>query len=203
MKSIHAFIIKPKGGDRYKNEIELEGGKKFVVNTDIFNHEYVSREAEVIAIPTAYETPIKVGDTIIVHHNIFRRWHDQMGRERNSSNFISEDKYTCFPDQIYMHKSDDEWKGLDGYCFVSPVEDKRELAVNKEVPQMGTIEIDNKDLNSIGVYKGDVIGFLANREYEFVIEGKRLYRMRNVDVVFKYDDRQVEVYNPNWANHFN
>ena len=34
---------------------------------------------------------INVGDTVIIHHNVFRRWYDQRGVERNSSSYFKED----------------------------------------------------------------------------------------------------------------
>ena len=44
---------------------------------------YVNREAIVVSLPKAVKTDIKIGDTVIVHHNVFRRWHDQQGVEKN------------------------------------------------------------------------------------------------------------------------
>ena len=71
MKSVYNFVVTPKG-NRYNNTKEVEGGN-LILNTEIFNHQYINREAFVISTPIAEHTDIKPGDTVIVHHNVFRR----------------------------------------------------------------------------------------------------------------------------------
>ena len=102
MKSVYNFVVTPIK-NRYNNTKDIDG-KELIVNTEIFNHQYVSREAIVKAIPTVGETDIKVGDTVIVHHNVFRRWHNQHGIEKNSRAYIDEDHYLVQPDQIFLYK---------------------------------------------------------------------------------------------------
>ena len=72
MKAYKDFIITPIG-KRYNNSKKV-GDKELILNTDIFNHQYVNRLAKVIAAPLLFQSPINVGDEIVVHHNIFRRW---------------------------------------------------------------------------------------------------------------------------------
>ena len=86
MKSIYNFVVTPKG-DRYNNKKDVDGGE-LILNTEIFNHQYVNREATVISTPIAGYTDIQVGDTVIVHHNVFRRWHNVKGVEKNSRSYI-------------------------------------------------------------------------------------------------------------------
>jgi len=74
MESVYNFVVTPKG-DRYNNTKEVDGGK-LILNTEIFNHQHVNREAIVVSTPMVGQTDIKPGDTVIVHHNLFRRWHD-------------------------------------------------------------------------------------------------------------------------------
>ena len=47
MKSVYNFVVTPKG-DRYNNTKEVKGGE-LILNTEIFNHQYVNREAIVIS----------------------------------------------------------------------------------------------------------------------------------------------------------
>ena len=82
MQSIYDFIISPKKS-RYNNVKEI-GNKKLILNTEIYNHQYVSRRAVVKSIPIVVPTKIQVGDEIIVHHNVFRRWHNMKAEEKNS-----------------------------------------------------------------------------------------------------------------------
>ena len=74
MRGIYDFIIQPKN-TRYNNSKKI-GDTDLILNTEMYNHQYVSRKAIVKSTPIALSTKIKVGDEVIVHHNIFRRWHN-------------------------------------------------------------------------------------------------------------------------------
>ena len=41
--------------------------------------------------------------------------------------------------------------------------------------------------NSNELKKGDKVGFKKNREYEFEINDEKLYRMKNKDIVIKFN----------------
>ena len=71
MKAVYNFVVTPIK-NRYNNTKDIDG-KELIVNTEIFNHQYVSREAIVKAIPTVGETDIKVGDTVMVDPTIEAR----------------------------------------------------------------------------------------------------------------------------------
>ena len=107
MKGTFYFLVKPKA-KRYNNTVKIKD-KELILNSEIFSHEYISREAVVVGLPSNFKTKIKVGDTLIIHHNVFRRWHDARGKERNSTNWISDDLYKVNIDKIYAYKRDKEW----------------------------------------------------------------------------------------------
>ena len=69
MKPIYSFLIKPKK-ERYDNTKKV-GDKELILNTDISDHKFVSREAIVSETPIARDTNINRGDVLYVHHNIF------------------------------------------------------------------------------------------------------------------------------------
>ena len=119
MKSVHNFVVTPKG-ERYNNKKQVDGGE-LILNTEIFNHQYVNREAKVISTPIAGHTDIEAGDTVIVHHNVFRRWHNVKGIEKNSRSYFNESTYFINQDQIFLYKRDKEWIAPKGYCFVKPL----------------------------------------------------------------------------------
>ena len=91
MQSVFDFIIKPKS-KRYDNTKQI-GDSELLLNTEISDHRYVSRVGIVLATPRYEETEIKAGDEVIVHHNVFRRWYNQLGEEKNSSGSVNEDTY--------------------------------------------------------------------------------------------------------------
>ena len=129
MKAPFDFVIEPKGS-RYNNTTKV-GDKDLILNTEIYNHQFVNREAIVKSIPTAFETEIKPGDTIITHHNVFRRWHDVKGKERNSRSYFDENTYLVKEDQIFLYKRNKEWITPKGYCFVQPIKDRLYLGIDK------------------------------------------------------------------------
>ena len=87
MKSVYSYVVKPKGS-RYNNSKKV-GDKDLILNTEIFNHQYINRQATVISTPIIGNTNIEVGDDVIVHHNVFRRWHNQYGLEKNSRSYLT------------------------------------------------------------------------------------------------------------------
>ena len=200
MKSVYNFVVKPIK-NRYNNTKDIDG-KELILNTEIFNHQYVSREAIVKAIPTVGETDIKVGDTVIVHHNVFRRWHNQHGIEKNSKAYVDENTYLVQPDQIFLYKPkaifhyhSRKWQAMQGYCFVAPIKSKNNLDIDKEEPLMGVVKYTDGT-----VKEGDLIGFRPSSEYEFIIDGQKLYRLFSKFITIKYEYQgDEEEYNPGWA----
>ena len=193
MKSVYNFVVAPLNS-RYNN-IKKVGDKELIVNTEIFSHQHVSREAIVKAIPTVGETDIKVGDKVIVHHNVFRRWHNQYGIEKNSRSYFNKETYLVTSDQIFLYKRNDSWKPQKGYCFVNPVASTDKYSVDKEKPLVGIVKYSDGTVS-----KGDLVGFRPSSEYEFIIDGEKLYRIISNFITIKYGhQRNEEAYNPSWA----
>lgn len=189
MKGTFYFLIKPKS-ERYNN-IKKIGDKELIVNSEVHNHQFISREAVVVGLPMQFKTPIEVGDEVVVHHNVFRRWHDARGKERNSGSYISENLYKINVDQIFAYKQKNEWKALPGYCFIKPIQKDD----GSEADQIGIVKY------SDGFFKqGELVGYNPVGEYEFVVEGERLYRVLNKFIEIKYERKGNErEYNPSWT----
>ena len=193
MKAPFDFVIEPKG-NRYNNTTKV-GDKDLILNTEIYNHQFVNREAIVKSVPTAFETEIKPGDTIITHHNVFRRWHDVKGREKNSRSYFNENTYLIREDQIFLYKRNNEWIALKGYCFVQPLKSKDKFNIEVEKPLIGVIKYTDGSFD-----KEELVGFTPNSEYEFIIDKKRLYRVMTQFITIKYEYQgNEETYNPSWA----
>ena len=194
MKSVYCFVIKPKG-ERYNNSVQV-GNKSLIVNTENFNHQYVNREAEVVSCPIiGDDLGIKPGDTVLVHHNVFRRWLDIKGREKNSRSYFNEDTYIIYADQIFLYKRKDSWTCPKGFCFVQPIKATSDYNTDQEKPLVGIVKYTDGTVS-----KGDLVGFRPNSEYEFVFEGKRLYRVLSSFITIKYEYQgNEEEYNPSWS----
>ena len=194
MKSLYSFIVKPLN-ERYDN-IKKVNDKTLIVNTGIENHEFVSKKAAVVSTPAAYTSKIKVGDELYVHHNIFRRWYNIKGEEKNSSTFFKDDLYFVSPEQIYMYNLKPH---LD-YCFVKPLKNQNLLENRKEQPNVGVMKYSNSSLDALGITPGTLITFTPNSEFEFIIDGERLYCMKSNDIALTHEYQgNEEENNPSWA----
>ena len=196
MIGLFDFLVKP-DGDRYNNSVKV-GDKDLILNTEVSSHQYINREAVVLDPPRFNPTNISSGDKLLIHHNVFRRWYNVKGIEKNSRSFISEDRYLITTDQIFLHKRHDssEWVSMDGYCFIQPLKSTSLLGVDTEKPLIGVVKYTD------GTYKtGSLVGFSPGDEFEFVVEGKRMYRVMTRFINTKYDYKgNEEEYNPSWAH---
>ena len=194
MKSVYNFIIEPLGS-RYKNTVNV-GDKELVINSEIQNHQYVNRYARVLSVPIYAESlGIKVGDTVIVHHNVFRRWYDVRGREKNSKSFFKDNKFIISQDQIFLYKNKDNWKPLEGFCFVQPIKSEDKFNKDIEHETKGIVKYTDGSLEV-----GQVVGFEPFSKYEFIIDGEKLYRVYSKYITIKYEYQgNEETYNPSWA----
>ena len=193
MRSLFNFIVKPKS-ERYDNKKYIDG-QELLLNTEISDHRYISRIGIVTAIPKSEKTEIQVGDEVIVHHNVFRRWFDGRGKERNSKSYYKEDQYFVYKDQIFLYKRNGKWHAPKGYCFVKPIESND--IIEKEIPLRGIIKYVDKELKDI--QKEDLVGFTPMSEYEFIVDGERMYRVLTNSISIKYERQGTETeYNPSW-----
>ena len=193
MKSVYNFVVTPKG-ERYNNKKKI-GDSELILNTEIYNHQYVNREATVISKPIVGDTNIKAGDTVVVHHNVFRRWHNVKGIEKNSRSYFNESTYFINPDQIFLYKRDEEWIAPKGYCFIKPLKAINQFNIEFEKPLQGIVKYSD---GTVSV--GDLIGYRPKTECEFIVDGERLYRVLSNLITIKYEYQgDEEEYNPSWT----
>ena len=193
MKSVYNFVVTPKG-ERYNNKKKV-GDSELILNTEIYNHQYTNREAIVISTPIIGDTNIKPGDIVVVHHNVFRRWHNVKGIEKNSRSFFNESTYLINHDQIFLYKRNKEWIAPKGYCFVKPLKAVDQFNIESEKPLQGIVKYSD---GTVSV--NELVGFTPNSEYEFIVDGERLYRVLSNFITIKYEYQgNEEEYNPSWA----
>ena len=199
MKSLYDFMVKPVGNE-YDNEVAI-GDKKIILNTKIESFKFVNNIAEVIEVPTAYKTPVKKGDLIIIHHNVFRTFYDMKGVKKKSRSSFVDGLYFCALDQVYLYKRNNKWNSINNRCFIKPLKIKDGLEVVKEQKLIGILKIGNSSLEALGINEGDTVGYTPHGEYDFIVEEQRLYCMKSNDIVIKYENQGNEVeYNPSWAS---
>ena len=199
MNTVYNYIVKPVDDQRYKNT-KAVGDKELIVNTDNFNHNYVNRFAKVVGKPKHIESSIEIGDLIVVHHNVFRRWKDVRGREKDSKSYYKDDMWFVNNDQIFLYKRYCCWEANDGFCFVKPIQALDPLSVEKTEPEIGIMSYPDKFLQDQDIKSGDLVRFKPNTEYEFIIDGQLYYRIFSNSITMKYEYQGNEKeYNPSWT----
>ena len=193
MKSVYNFVVTPKG-ERYNNKKKV-GDSELILNTEIYNHQFVNRTAIVKSIPLIGDTDIQPEDEVIVHHNVFRRWHNVKGIEKNSRSFFDENTYLINQDQIFLYKRNKEWIAPKGYCFIKPLKKIDQFNIESEKPLQGIVKYSDGT-----VEVNELVGFRPSSEYEFIVDGERLYRVLSNFITIKYEYQgDEEEYNPSWA----
>jgi len=198
MNSLYDFIVKPVG-EKYSNTVKV-GDKDLIVNTKIENWKFVNRLAEVVQTPLAFNTGIQKGDKVLIHQNVFRTFYDIKGEKKKSRSFLKDDHHLCSFDQIYLYKNKNGWHTVGERCFVQPIKDNNDLTLQKERSLAGILKYGNKSLEALKITPGDIVGFTPNSEWEFLVDGERLYCMKSNDIVIKYERKgDEEKYNPSWS----
>ena len=192
MKAYKEFIVSPIG-ERYNNSTKVDN-KQLILNTEVYNHHYVNRLAKVIATPLLFSSPINVGDEVIIHHNVFRRWLNVKGVEKNSRSYLGDNRYLISEDQIFLYNNNG-LRAMPGFSFVKPLKKTSKFNTENEKPLIGVIKYSDGTFD-----KEELVGFTPGSEYEFVIGNERLYRVLNKFITIKYEYQgNEEEYNPSWA----
>jgi hypothetical protein len=178
MKSPFYFIVKAYNGKRYDNTKRI-GDIDFIVSSSKEDHTVSNRYAIVQETPINYTGEIKPGDLLLVHHNVFKYYNDMKGRERSGKSFFKDDLFFIDFDQFYMYKQNNKWSCHSKYCMIKPIAKKNHYLKThlEEEPLVGYLKYSNNELENLGVKEGDLVSFQPNSEYEYNVEGEKLYRM--------------------------
>jgi hypothetical protein len=86
-----------------------------------------------------------------------------------------------------MYNHDNQWFSHDRYCFVKPIEVQKSFMFKRgnEEPLMGEMVYANSYLKNQGVGKGSQVSFQPDSEYEFEVDGEKLYRMFDHQITLK------------------
>jgi hypothetical protein len=99
-----------------------------------------------------------------------------------------------------LYKTDTEWKSFGDRCFIKPLKNIDHLKLDKECKLIGILKYGNDSLKELKINPGDLVGYTPFGEYEFIIEGQRLYCMKSNDIVIKYEYKgNEEEYSPSWS----
>lgn len=179
-----SFIVTPFNGEKFITTKKV-GDKTLIINTSIENAKDVNRIGIVISLPLNYEGNIQVGDKVVVQHNVFRTYFDGKGLTRESDSYIKDNLFQVLPEQIFLIFRGDEVISVDNFVFIEPIIEEKKWIGSVELEHVGIVKYSNRILKAQGVFEGDKIAFKTDSEYEFVINDKRLYRMRTKNILAK------------------
>lgn len=192
MRSPFYFIAKPLKGKRYDNTKEI-GGIELIISTSEEDHKFSNRYAEVVSTPLWYKGPIEPGDILLVHHNVFKFYNDMKGRRKSGRSHLKEDEFLIDSEQFFMYKKDGKWNAYDRYCFVKPIP-AIDYYVKKPFthePMMGEMVYPNEYLTNQGIKCGDKVCYTPDCEYEFVVDGEKMYRIYDHQITIKLNQDEL------------
>ena len=179
------------------------GGIELITPTNYNPHAIynVVQDGIVVAVCDHYEggeVPIEVGDKVYTTHNIC---HDDNIIEVNGEVFYRAD----LTSDIYCKIKDGKVIPICGWCFAAPIteaEAGRELErdeygrmlektksgiitkVNVEPStKRALIKYPSEELSEMGINEGDVVIYRKDCDYEMIIEGQTLFRIRTKDIL--------------------
>tara|TARA_R110000851_G_scaffold117098_1_gene243631 strand:+ start:3675 stop:4238 length:564 start_codon:yes stop_codon:yes gene_type:complete len=178
MRSPYNFIVKPLNGRRYDN-IKKIGSTEFITSSSQEDHVVANRFAEVISLPIDYKGPVSEGDTLLVHHNVFKFYYDMKGRQKSGRSFFKDDLFLIDNEQFFLYKNKGTWMAHSKYCFIKPIHTKESYLLKNcvEEPLIGEVKYINQELLDLGVSVGDQISFVPDSDYPFTVDDEKLYRM--------------------------
>ena len=143
-----------------------------------------------MSLPLHYNGDIEVGDTLLVHHNVFKFYNDMYGNTKSGKSFFKENMFFVENDQFFLYKKKDKWKAHGKYCFIKPVEKKESFLDkhSKYEPLIGIVKYINNQLIELGVKEGDEVVFEPESEYEFKVDDELLYRMLTPNITIILND---------------
>lgn len=179
MKSPLCFVVEPANGRLYDNVRE----NGLIVSASKEDHTTTARFATVISTPIGYNGPIQEGDSVMVHHNTFRKYFNMKGKEVYGPAHFRDN--TFLVEDVYMYKHDGKFYCPAPYCMVRPIKNENAddiKTTNALLLQVGELVYGNEELRALGVNDGDIVGFTQDAEYEFRVNDEILYRMftRNI-----------------------
>jgi hypothetical protein len=163
------------------------------MSSSMEDHTVTNRYGLVKALPMYYTGNIEVGDTVIVHHNVFRIYYDMKGREKSSWNHLVDDLFIIEEDQLYLYRKNDdcEWQAPNPFCFIKPIanDNKGELIqkLGHDKELWGIVKYTDSFMPEFKI--GDTVSFTPDSEYEFKIDDERLFRMRYKNICLVKDKK--------------
>jgi co-chaperonin GroES (HSP10) len=148
----------------------------------------------VVSCPEKFDTPAEAGDTIMFHHHISQEPEKySMGGDLYRVSYDPESyqgqSYCVIKPTGEVHMLGD-WIFLEAYEVDKKQEDTTDSGIflgykSEGVKKEAVIYCDGEGTQSIGVKKGDTVGFSKNSDYELELpNGDKVYRCKPSDLEY-------------------
>ena len=181
-KPLYDFWVRlPKA---FKDELEV-GGTTIYLDPKWNEFEHRNLEAEVIAVPSKYDVPVEVGDTLYFHHHVVISGNGNGQKVQDDIYRVAFDPKNSRGTQVYAYKNKEgDIQLLSDWVFLVPEEIEPEITSDiiellpekKEYNQFGTVMWDSPAINEAGLKAGDRVFIAKNADYRMVVDGIELFR---------------------------
>lgn len=160
------------------------GGQEMYLSSKFSEFEHRIPQGTVVAVPAKHKTPVKVGDTVYLHHHVMVDGMQVMDEKKR--HYRAEyDPSGGFATQVYAYENEEGLHMLTNWVFVEPVKQPKKItsdiieivSLEPEENRYGRIMFDSDALAELGVKKGDIVLFSKNSDYEMEVQGKKVWRM--------------------------
>ena len=179
-----------------KDEVDIGNGKKLFIDTTWYEEDHIIQYGIVRHPPIRLskwlktEVELKSGDKVYGHHF--------MGKDTNKIELEGKD-YSMLPyNMLYARVRNNKIHMLSDYVLVEKVVDKEEDIVTasgiilktqvQKKEQIGVVKHVNSTSIDFGFKPGDRILFIKDADYEMEVEGEKLFRMKNDNILCKVPD---------------
>lgn len=192
MKTLDTFIVEI--DKTLQDTIKTESGLELYIDTKYNEFEHRTTEGKIISCPLKYKTGAEDGDTLYFHHHVVINGGSPLVEEDKQYIVQYNHEHPAANQAIAVkRKGTDDILPLFGWSLLEPVEEVDEghdglieLVELEERPvRQGVVSFDSPGLESLGVRKGDTVGFKKNRDYRIRIDGKEYYRVALTELLYK------------------
>jgi len=196
MKGTNNFIIKL--DNPYSETFKTKGGLELYGNVDFTAEEQSNRVAEVISVPSLFETEIDDGYEVLIDatpiyrqiYNGTKQWYQNVVDEDENLYHLTSDMIIC-----YRENKNSEWKGFLENSLVKPI--MKETKVKDQIktsliiteterkPEFSgkvNMTYSNTELKKHGVKEGDTLFMDIRGGVKYWFEGIEYWWVRNRDL---------------------
>ena len=180
-----------------EDEVQFKDGTTIKINTtyDVYGYARQFGIARHMNSSVTEKYGIRPGDKVYFHHFIPKSKTMQDYDVSNGEMIDGENLYRAHIDDsyvtIYAYVRDGEVFPINHWVFVEPIMKDIPKSSSgiylgtapEEEKNMGRLVHINDDAREIGMSVGDKVMFTKDSEYPITVEGKKLYRMRNDDIM--------------------